>query len=304
MTAAFGRSLRATSRGSPNVISSRGSASGAMPCASQTGRMTARSGPAHVHASLFHPQENAREPKMTATSGPYGSTSSESASLSSYLANRLRRRTASVGSTLYRLTWKQRTTPSGRPIFALRASVHRISANGSFSGPTIGDLPCRGWATTTARDGTRGTLPPRPTDAGVPQDQMAALAGWVTASARDWKDTPGMATEAVNPDGSKRTRVDQLPRQALLALGAPVRRTASGEMLTGSSAEMEGGAPLNPEHSRWLMGLPPAWGSCAVMAMQSCPSSHRRSSASSGTPSTRSGTRTPSLKVTIEELLS
>lgn len=42
------------------------------------------------------------------------------------------------------------------------------------------------------------------------------LAGWSTPSARDWKDSEGMATEGTNPDGSTRNRTDQLPRQALL----------------------------------------------------------------------------------------
>jgi hypothetical protein len=41
--------------------------------------------------------------------------------------------------------------------------------------------------------------------------------GWPTASARDWKDTAGMAVTATNPDGTKRTRLDQLPRKAQLA---------------------------------------------------------------------------------------
>jgi hypothetical protein len=35
---------------------------------------------------------------------------------------------------------------------------------------------------------------------------------WPTSSARDWKDTPGMATKAVNPDGSERKREDMLAR--------------------------------------------------------------------------------------------
>jgi hypothetical protein len=45
---------------------------------------------------------------------------------------------------------------------------------------------------------------------------------WPTASARDWKDTSGMATTATNPDGSTRSRLDQLPRVAgLTAIGSP-----------------------------------------------------------------------------------
>lgn len=292
------------------------------------------------------------------TYGPTGTISSASAALGKSLENKLRRRTDSVGSTLYRLTWKERATPSGRKISALRASAPRTSGS----------------------------------------DSTSLARGWVTPSARDWKDSPGMAT--VRPDG--RSRIDQLPRQAQLAgwptprafdattaserqrvtmpdrkrsslghdgLGAtglwmfpegvtprlagwptpaaqepggtpeqflerkkrkpngaitylglcsqlagwptptslspakngnnpagnssglvaireialgmgenPARLTASGEMLTGCSAETVSGGPLRAGHSRWLQAIPPVWEKLAPLEMPSTRKSLKRSS--------------------------
>ncbi|HEI1835114.1 TPA: hypothetical protein SII06_002849 [Escherichia coli] len=78
------------------------------------------------------------------------------------------------------------------------------------------------------------------------------LAGWVTPTTRDWKDTSGMTAQR---DGKE--RLDQLPRQAYTA--GPLRLTVFGEMRTGSFVEMGNGVQLNPAHSRWLQGLPKTW---------------------------------------------
>lgn len=88
-----------------------------------------------------------------------------------------------------------------------------------------------------------------------------ACTGWVTPSARDWKDTPGTQIEGVNPDGSKRMRLDLLARQVYgLIEGSLPAGTPSPDL-------------LNPAFSRWLMGYPVAWESCADMATRSFPSS-------------------------------
>jgi hypothetical protein len=85
------------------------------------------------------------------------------------------------GSPEFALTWKTWDMPAGEPICALRASERRTGGNG--------------------------------------------FTGWPTCSARDWKDTPGMSATGINPDGTERTRLDQLPRVAALAGWATPRAT-------------------------------------------------------------------------------
>lgn len=229
--------------GSLNAISSQESASGASPPERPASPTICHSGADHAHASLSARQAQAMGLMTIATSGRIGFGSSISNALLQSWASRLAQRTGSLGSTLYVLTWKDRITPGGASIFALRASARPISASGNI---------CAGWTTASATDGGRAgtgitegmsgsSLPQMAIMVGwgTPQardhkgtrseeriaqmkaeghgmqdlpDQVA-LAGWVTASARDWKDSEGMATE--RPDGS-RDRLDQLPRLAML----------------------------------------------------------------------------------------
>lgn len=134
-----------TSSDTPNATSLPGSASGRTHCAEQDGPTTVLSGPVPAHASL-----SARQAKEMGllTSGTYGRTSTglfKTADLQSSLASRLRAETDLAGSTLYKLTWKDRATPAGRSIPALRASVRRTSDNGSIGLD-------KGWTTPQAHD--------------------------------------------------------------------------------------------------------------------------------------------------------
>jgi hypothetical protein len=324
-----------------NATSSQGSEGGASPSSSQESPPQPDCFRGRAPASLSPRQAKEAGLLTSGISGQPSTISSGSAALQSSLESRLPHLMVSDGATLYRMTWKWRATPSGRLICALRASAHRTSDKGSTGWPTpqssdgsgggqakramgetrhgsnLNDFAMlAGWVSPTAQDGSRGSLPPRPWDTGVPLSQQAVLAGWPTASSRDWKDTAGMATTGTNPDGSERTRLDQLPRVAQLAgwptprmsdaeknvctldgalaeierkgspqdlaqaaaICGPARFTASGEMLTGSSAGMESGGQLNPAHSRWLMGFPKEWDSAAILAHRSTPTRRRRES--------------------------
>ena len=193
--------------------------------------------------------------------------------LQSALEETLSRRLNGLGSMIYSIGWKQHVTPLGRAISRLRASAPRTSAKERSSEPSV----MSGWMTPTvgnasgsqndtdsrwqqrreeckARHGNNGF--------GLTLGMASTLAGWSTASARDWKDTAGMATESVNPDGSTRTRLDQLPRQAQMA-GWPTARAADGEknVRTAEGALSEiarKGSPQDLAQGAVLAGWPTA----------------------------------------------
>ncbi|ARS98739.1 hypothetical protein B8O09_05940 [Klebsiella pneumoniae] len=120
-----------------------------------------------------------------------------------------------------------------------------------------------GWPTPTATDGKGGYQGGRIRNGRLSTDRLdvaAQLAGWPTpTTSNDRSPCPQEAMRTYRDNGTK----IQKRLQDVAALCGPVRLTASGEMLTGSMAGMDGGGQLDPNHSRWLMGFPPEWEDCA-----------------------------------------
>ena len=119
-----------TSSPTPNAISSPASAFGPTPFAEPAGQMIDLFGPVPVRANLSARQARELGLMMSGTFGRTSIGSSASASLQSSLVSRLQARTQSLGSTLYKLTWKPWIMPSGLSRSRLRASVLRTSETG------------------------------------------------------------------------------------------------------------------------------------------------------------------------------
>jgi hypothetical protein len=102
----------------------------------------------------------------------------------------------------------------------------------------------------------------------------AQLAGWATPDASAMNLGEGLETwdvrQAKNKEKHGNGNGAGMPLQIQV-------QTIFGQDLKSSTAGTEKPAALNPDHSRWLMGFPAAWGCCGATAMRSCRKSRRSS---------------------------
>lgn len=252
------------------------------------GLTTGPSGPAPVPASPSRPPARGSEPMIQGICGRTFFASLEALEPQgsdplSLWESRLAERLATIGSTESALIWRKKVSPAGHVIFRLAPSTLHTNGTASIgsqyepSARPTATVPSGGRTMTfdeavtqrKRKDGGKAQLnlenamlhlaPASARDGNGTLHLPALIYGAqasprVTPSARDWKDSPGMATEA-----GDRNRIDQLPRQMAQERQAsasaqawpratPQSRDSKGSRTPNGSQEIRpGGQMLNEQ---------------------------------------------------------
>lgn len=299
-----GSSSQPSSHASTPATSSPASGDGPTRSSSPAGPQTDLFGQALVPASRSAAPAKAKASTIPVISGRRGFGSSASAALQSSLESRLRARLASRGSTMFRLIWRAKVTPSGRRIFQRRALALRTSDSGFSSWPTpeAGGFNLRDpdWIERRQQQRARRI---NGNGFGLTLGMAVTLAGWPTPTREDG-DSPGSRNYVNKRRSETLNSASHLAPwatpQATDASAAGSRNTATsaahpgfsltdqvrGDRGTGrspSSAETgkSGSFQLNARFSLWLQGYPTEWASCGEAVTRSSRRSRQSSSARS-----------------------
>lgn len=143
-------------------------------------------------------------------------------------------------------------TQAGRGCVQIGKGLYRpskaLEEGKLVGGANLADAVTEGWPTPRTQDSKHGecTQYELSRDKGkdllhvrVERESKEEQRMWPTATARDWKDSPGMSTVSKNPDGSVRNRTDLLPR-AVYALGQQGQDNSNtGGSLPASSGQSQ-----------------------------------------------------------------
>lgn len=220
--------------------------------------------------------------------GPRGITSLRSAALQELLASKLQAKTGSNGSILYRLTWKTRVTPSGRPICALRGSPNKGATVADFicGNGNISSQPLKGWTTPQAHDvsgrsKTQKAIHGTKHGCADPVNE-AVSAGWATPRANDAEKRG----TNINPSDPRNGIVGQA-----MATGWPTPRQTDGDknMRTPEGADSEIARKGGPQDLGAASGVS-GWATPAAHEPGGTPEQHLARKAKAAAAGSKMGT--------------